>query len=348
MARVVLITGVSRYPGTRLAAAVAADPNVDRVIGIDAAAPLPDDLALIGRTEFVRADIRNPLVAKLLGQASVDTVVHTAVTAKPRGAGGRTPTKESNVLGTMQLLAAIQKSPGVARLVLKSTTSVYGTSPRDPAVFSEQTNLRAIPRSGYGKDAVEVESYVRGFARRRPDVRISVLRLANVIGPTIDTPLTRYLTLPVVPTSLGFDPRLQFVHETDAVEVMRLATLGERPGVFNVAGDGVLLLSQALRRAGRIALPVPAPALSVVGKLGRRGGLVASSEQAELLSYGRVVDGAGLRTGFGFRLGYSTAEAFDDFVVGRGLRAPIDVGAVGSFVADPLRRIAAPAGGVHG
>ena len=124
--------------------------------------------------------------------------------------------KELNVIGTMQLLAACGKCESVRRLVVKSTTAVYGASPRDPAVFTEDMAARALPGSGYAKDAVEVEGYVRGFSRRRPDVAVTTLRFANFVGPYIDTPLTRYFQLPMVPTALGFDPRLQFVHEIDA------------------------------------------------------------------------------------------------------------------------------------
>ena len=79
---------------------------------------------------------------------------------------------------------------------------------------------KALPSSGYAKDAVEVEGYVRGFIRRRPDVDVTLLRFANFVGPFIDTPLTRYFQLPVVPTAFGFDPRMQLLHETDAVEIM--------------------------------------------------------------------------------------------------------------------------------
>ncbi len=318
MAQVVLITGVSRYLGARLAGILAADPSVERVIGIDTAPPGPADVVRMGRTEFVRADIRNPLIAKVIAQAKVDTIVHTSVTATPRGAGGRTPMKELNVIGTMQLLAAGQKSDTVRRLVVKSSSSVYGSSPRDPAVFSERTAAKAVPRSGYAKDTVEVEGYVRGFSRRRPDVGVTVLRFVNFIGPTIDTPITRYLALPVVPTSLGFDPRLQFIHEDDAMDVLRLATLTDRPGTFNVAGDGVMLLSQALRRAGRVAIPIPMPAVELVGNLVRRSGAVDfSPEQMEFLSFGRVVDTTALHEHFGFVPAYSTSAAFDDFLRGR-------------------------------
>lgn len=124
--------------------------------------------------------------------------------------------KEINVIGTMQLLAACQRSPSLRRLVVKSTSAVYGSSPRDPALFSEDLVGKVPPRSGWGKDSVEVEGYVRGFSRRRPDVDVVTLRLANLVGPAIRTPMTDYFGLPVIPTVLGFDPRLQFLHEDDA------------------------------------------------------------------------------------------------------------------------------------
>lgn len=318
MTKVVLITGVSRYLGSRLAGRLSADPSIDRVIGVDTAPPSRADLDLLGRTEFVRADIRNPLIAKVISQAEVDTVVHASITATPHGAGGRTPMKEMNVIGTMQLLAACQKSESVRRLVVKSTTAVYGNSPRDPAIFTEEMPAKALPSSGYAKDAVEVEGYVRGFIRRRPDIAVTLLRFANFAGPFIDTPLTRYFQLPVVPTALGFDPRLQLMHETDAIEVLRLATTTDRPGTFNAAGDGALLLSQAVRRAGRLMLPVPAPAVSLVGRLVRRSGRVDfSPEQMQFLNFGRVVCNERLKSVFGYNPVFTTAETFDSFLTGR-------------------------------
>ncbi len=339
--RNVLVTGVSRYLGGRLAAQLAADPEIDRVIGVDTAPPSRFDLARLGRTEFVRADIRNPLIARVIEQARIETVVHASVTATPRSVGGRTPMKELNVIGTMQLLAACQKSESVRRVVVKSTTAVYGSSPRDPAVFTEDMQAIRLPRSGYAKDAVEVEGYVRGFSRRRPDIAVTVLRFANFIGPTSDTPLTRYLALPIVPTGFGFDARLQLLHEDDAIEVLRLATGSDRPGVFNVAGEHPLLLSQVLRRAGRLQLPVPQPAVDFVGRLVRRSGAVDfSPEQMQFLNFGRVVDTTRLRRDFAYQPQHDTAAALAAFIDGRPVRPVVSPLA--------LRRIEQRLGGLLG
>lgn len=351
MPSVVLVTGVSRYLGSRVAGLLAVDPGIDRVIGVDTAPPSRADLARLGRTEFVRADIRNPLIAKVITNAGVDSVVHASVTATPRGAGGRVPMKEMNVIGTMQLLAACQRSDTVRRLVVKSTTAVYGASPRDPAIFTEEMPARELPRSGYAKDAVEVESYVRGFSRRRPDIAVTVFRFANFIGPAIDSPLSRYLAMPVVPVAFGFDPRLQLLHEDDAIDVLRLATLTDCPGVFNVAGDGVLLLSQALRRSGRIALPVPAPAVDLVGSLLRRSGVVDfSPEQMQFLNFGRVVDVAKLRTEFGYDPQYDTSSAFESYLRGRPVAPVISSNSVrhAEQVLDRLLSAVSRVGADHG
>ena len=318
---VVLVTGVSRFLGGHLAARLAANPDIDRVLGVDTVPPPSDLLRRMGRAEFVRADIRNPLISKVIAHASVDTVVHASLSANPASSGGRATMKEMNVIGTMQLLAACQKAPTVQRMVLKSTTAVYGSSPRDPALFDETTTPKDLPSGGYAKDAVEIEGYLRGFARRRPDVGVTVLRFSNFIGPRIDTVLTRYFALPLIPTVLGYDARVQLLHEEDALAVLERATGGDLPGVFNVAADGVLLLSQAIRRAGRVPLPVPSIAVRPASRIFRGARLVDfSPEQMRFLNFGRVVDTGRLRRQFGFTPRWTTTQAFDDYVRGRALR----------------------------
>jgi UDP-glucose 4-epimerase len=316
MGRVVLVTGVARYLGGRLAQVLQADPSVERVIGVDVVPPTAD----LGAAEFVRADIRNPIISKVISSASVDTVVHMSVLAQPGRAGGRTIMKEVNVIGTMQLLAACQKAPSVRKLVVKSSTTVYGASPKDPAMFTEDMEPRSLPRSGFAKDSVEVEGYVRGFARRRPDADVTVLRFANFLGDKMETPMSAYFELPLIPTVLGFDPRLQFMHPDDGLDCLRLCTVEQRPGTFNVAGDGVLTLSQAIRKTGRPRLPLPSALVSSVGGLVRRANVVDfSPEQLRFLTYGRGVDTTRMREVLRFRPSYSTVACFDDFVRTRSL-----------------------------
>ncbi len=146
---------------------------------------------------------------------------------------------------------------------------------------------------------------MRGFARRRPDVAVCVLRFANILGPAADT-LASYFALPVLPTVFGYDPRLQFVHEDDVIEVLRIGAHEPRrgtlnSGTFNIAGDGVLLLSQCSRRLGLPTVPLLLPAVTWAGSLMRTLGMSDfSPEQIRLLTHGRVVATDQMRQTLGF------------------------------------------------
>ncbi|MEU5404370.1 NAD-dependent epimerase/dehydratase family protein [Streptomyces sp. NPDC005963] len=349
MGKVVLVTGVARQLGGRLVRRIQQDPEVQRVIGVDVVRPEHE----LGDADFIQADIRQPTIGRVLAEHRVDTVVHLDVTGTPLGAGGRAAVKETNVIGTMQLLGACQKSPDVRRLVIKSTTSVYGSASRDPAVFTETTPPKSLPSGGFAKDSVEVEGYVRGFARRRPDVAVCVLRFANVLGPCADSPLAEFFSLPVLPTVFGYDPRLQFVHEDDVIDVLEMALHEPRrgtlnSGTFNIAGDGVLLLSQCSRRLGRPTLPVLLPAVTWIGSALRTVGITDfSPEQIRLLTHGRVVSTVQMRETLGFEPKFTTAETFADFARSReaGLLPPHTLVRAVDQVAESLSARLAHGGG---
>lgn len=326
MSRVVLVTGVSRDLGARFARTLAARPDVD-VVGVDVTPPRHD----LGRARYIRADIRNAGIARVIAQQAVETVVHLGVVSTATGAGGRSVMKEINVVGTMQLLAACQKSETVRRLVTQSSVSVYGAGPRDPARFTEEMTARSQPRSGFAKDSIEIESYVRGLARRRPDLIVTTLRPAALMGAHVESSITRYLTLPVVPRPMGYDARLQFLHPEDAVQALLLATDREIPGTYNVAADDFITLSQALAILGRPQLPVPGPLDNVLAAVARQARILElSADQLAALTYGRGMDTSRFTEATGFVPRYSTRSAFEEFAgsVRPGPLQPVRVSAV--------------------
>ncbi|MDA2987857.1 MAG: NAD-dependent epimerase/dehydratase family protein [Actinomycetota bacterium] len=311
MGVVAVVTGVSRYFGGKVADLLVGQPGVDRVIGVDVVPP-PTPL----ESEFIRADIRSPVLGRIMDDAGVDTVVHMGVIATPRQAGGRSVMKDINVIGTMQLLAACQRAESVRNLVVKSTAAVYGSGPRDPALITEEDLPRHPPTSGWAKDSAEVEDYVRSFGRRRSDVRIATLRFANIVGPGMRTGMTSYLTMPVVPTVLGFDPRLQFVHEDDAVDVTRRVVLQRSRGTYNIAGDGVVLLSQAIRMMNRTMVPLPSAVLPFAGRSLARGAWADfSRDQIRYLTYGRALDTSAAANDLGFQARFSSEQALESLAL---------------------------------
>ncbi|UKN41680.1 glucose epimerase/dehydratase [Mycobacterium lepromatosis] len=323
--KVVLVTGACCFLGSYLTARLAQNPLINAVIAVDAIAPSKDILRRLGRAEFVRADIRNPFIAKVIRNGEVDTVVHAAAASYAPRSYGSAALKELNVMGAMQLFAACQKAPTVRRVVLTSTSEVYGSGARDPVMFTEDSGSWRPFREGFAKDSLDIEGYARGLGRRRPDIAVTILRLANMIGPAMDTTLSRYLAGPLVPTVFGRDARLQLLHEQDALGALECAAMIGKAGTFNIGASGIMMLSQAIRRAGRIAVPVPGFGAWALGLLRWVNCYTEiTRDQFEYLSYGRVMDTTRMGSELGYNPKWTTAEAFDDYVRGRGLTPIID------------------------
>jgi UDP-glucose 4-epimerase len=306
----VLITGVSRFLGLRLAKRLEDDPSVESIIGVDLEEPpIP-----IERFEFVRVDIRNPLIARVIEATGATVLVHTNISSTQAILGGRSQMKENNVIGTMQVLAGAQRARQLRKVVVKSSSAIYGSGPGEPSILPEDHAARQVELSGYGKDCAEAETYARDFGRRRPEVDLVILRTQNVIGPTVRTNITDYLSLPAVPTALGYDPRLQFLHEEDAVDAFRRTITEDCRGIFNVAADGVVYLSQAIRLMGKVELPLLLPAAEGIASLLRSFNAIDfPTDQLKLILYGRVVDTLRAKEAFGFAPRYTTESALKDF-----------------------------------
>jgi UDP-glucose 4-epimerase len=278
----ILITGLSTYWGGRLAQALERFPQVDAIVGVDNEEPTVE----LERTEYVKVGAQHALLRRVVEAAEIDTVVDTrlvvdsAVTSSSKA-------HENNVMGTMNILAACTGADSpVRKVVFKSSTHFYGCHQDDPAFFDETMRRPHPPRSGIEKDVVEAEASVNEFAERHPDTAVSILRFANVLGPDVETSHTKLFSLPMVPMILGFDPRYQFVHEDDVVHALEHAVKHRVPGTFNVAGDGVLALSEVAGLLGKPYAPVLPPWGSVVKRLG----VQIPPEALEQMRYGRGVD----------------------------------------------------------
>lgn len=246
-ASVVLVTGVAGYWGARVAARLLEDPDL-HVIGLDVEPPEND----LDGLDYVQADIRNPLLAQLLREEGVDTVFHLAFA---EGVRRSEAAFDYNVMGTMKVCGACAVA-GVGKVVLKSSTTVYGAHPDNTAFLTEDSELRGSRRYGYNRYRLEIESFCNGFRRQVPEVMLTVLRFASVVGPTADTPLNRYLSDSPVPTLMGFNPMLQVIHEDDVVAALVHAGQNDASGVFNVAADPPMPLKRILGLVGRLPLPI--------------------------------------------------------------------------------------------
>jgi UDP-glucose 4-epimerase len=309
--RRILIAGIGSHWGTELALRLERHPAVEEVIGIDVAPPRAD----LERTEFIEADIRSPMLGRLIPATRADTLVHTGVLLYPEPGKPARALHDINVIGSLQLLAACERSPTIERVVIRGSAAIYGCEPAGPSFFSEEM-ARILPlRTRFQRDIGELEGYFENFGRRHSRITCCMLRYQPEIGPGLRSPLARYLSLPAVPTQLGFDPRLQLIHADDATGALLKATIDPIRGAVNVAPSGSISLSRILRLAGRGQIPLPHPLFGpAMARLGNRlGAGTLYGDAVRLLRYGRGVTNARLREELGFEPRFDAAGAIRDF-----------------------------------
>jgi UDP-glucose 4-epimerase len=323
MGRRVLITGVSGYWGSELARRLERLPEIEYIAGLDVRPPAGD----LQRTEFIRADIRNPLVSKLLPPTAVDTVVHCDVLLAPEPGKGPRQLHDINVIGSLQLLAACEQTDSVETIIVRGSAAIYGAEPNAPEFFTEDMARRFPLRTRFQRDIGELESYFENHSRRHPDATVMMLRYQPSLSATLESPLTQYLRQPIVPVRMGFDPLLQFVHGDDAVGALAAAVRQPVHGAVNVAGEGSISLTRLLRLAARPTLPVPGPLFGVaLGVVGRLGFGRLPPEAIPWLRNGVTIDVTRLiqEVGFSPRTTLATVEEFVEGVGGRNVRRPKD------------------------
>ena len=319
MGRRILLTGLDTFWGGKVAAALEKNPEVEMILGMGTGKPSIG----LERTEYVRAEQSYSLLERIVSSTEVDTIVHTFLVVDSTRTSGR-DLHEVNVIGTMNLLAAAG-APGssVRHVVVKSSTVVYGAGPKDPAWFAEDTPRSRPPRTRLERSLTEAETYVRDFADDNPDILVTVLRFANVLGASVETPISRNLARGMFPAVAGYDPQIQFVEEDDVVRCFELVVRERVPGVFNVAADGCLPWSQVARLAGawRLRLP-PLFTREAAAPLVRLNLLDLPPELEDLLRFGRGVDTTSLK-GLGFRFDTTSAGTVELFARAGRLSQPV-------------------------
>ncbi len=290
--RRVFVTGAASWTGGQLIKRLEARPDVE-VFAVDDVDP-----RVTFSSPFEKLSLERLALARYVLEVEPDTIIHLQ-SVHSTAEEGRNRSAEERIVGALALFGAIERLDSVRSVIVKSDTAVYGASPRNPSMMAETTRPQGTP-SRYQRDLAEMERFVTQTSDRHDHITYTILRFAPIFGPSVGNPLSRYLTLPMVPTLLGFDPRFQFTHEDDAVGALEHALDTGVEGAFNIAADGQLYLSRVLRLGSRITQPMPSRLFdSAIKNLGRIGILVPAHLQA-LLKHGRITDTVLMRSEFGF------------------------------------------------
>jgi Nucleoside-diphosphate-sugar epimerases len=313
----VALTG-SGYKGISLLRWLDHDPRFSRVIYLDHKKPQQS----LNKAEFHRIDLTETLadvnLAEILKKQKIETLIHTAFPITPPH--NVALAHEVISVGSMYVCNAAAEA-GVRKMVLASTADVYGAFPDNPNYITEKQTPRAGLRSKFLADKIDAENQFLRFAKKNPGSTVTILRPCTILGPRIESYKTRYLSRFLVPTVLGFDPLVQFIHEEDLLRAFQTVTLKDCPGTFNLAGEGVLPLSKAIRLMGKIPIPLSLTGLkSLVQMLWFTGISPAPATHLDFLKYMCVVAIDRAQREIGFEPRFSSREALLDFAGAERLR----------------------------
>lgn len=305
------------FKGLNILKRLETDSRYKHVVAIDHKKPP----LTLKKTRFYKIDLTEALadqaLADILKNENCDTLVHTAFPMTPPH--NEALAHEIIAIGTYYIFNACHAA-SVRKVVISSTADVYGAFPTNPNFLTEDMPLRAHLRSRFLADKIEAERTALKYQAKHPDRIVSILRPCTILGPTINSYKTRYLRRSIITTMLGFDPLVQFVHEDDCLDAHMKLIDEDHPGIFNLAGDGVLPLSRVIEICGKTNLRLTQIGFkTMVQLLWYMDISPAPASHADFLRYLCIVDNSKIKK-IGFFPRYTTKEALLSFVGAERLR----------------------------
>ncbi|HLX47053.1 MAG TPA: NAD-dependent epimerase/dehydratase family protein [Streptosporangiaceae bacterium] len=292
------MTGAARGLGHALAVKLAASERVRRVIAID------DHRGEATGVTWRVVNVRDPALAGRL--AEVDVLVHTDLDLTPES--DRSARRAFNVRGVQTVLTSAAAGR-VGRVILVTSAMVYGASPDNPVPLPETAPLATDLDGSVVGDLLEIEDLARRAPRTNPGTLITVARPAALVGPGVDTFVTRHFEAPRLLTIKSSTPSWQFCHTDDLVSALELAVAGEITGSFAVGCDGWLEQDQVEELSGLHRVELPAGlTFGTAQRLHRVGITPAPATDLRYVVYPWVVDCAALRAA-GWRPAYDNEAA---------------------------------------
>ena len=238
----VLVTGAGGYIGRALIQALAGSTErIGAVTALDVR-PVKDTDQTAG-VKYEEADIRSPDLAEVVGRHQPDVVVHLAAVVTPGRKSDREFEYSVDVLGTKNLLEACLAA-GVGKVIVTSSGAAYGYHPDSSEWLDEMDPLRGNVEFAYSDHKRQVEEMLATWRVEHPDLKQIVFRPGTILGETAANQITDLFAKPWVLGLAGVDSPFVIIWDQDVVGAILCGVTGDRTGIFNLAGDGVLTLKE--------------------------------------------------------------------------------------------------------
>jgi nucleoside-diphosphate-sugar epimerase len=296
---VVAITGAASGAGRGLTARLAGSAEVRKVIALD------DHRGDVPGVTWRVVDVTDPLLSGRL--SDVDVIVHLDLERSPDFDPRERRTH--NVRGAQTVVTAAGAAR-VRHVILITSSMVYGASADNQVPLVEDAPLRAEQNSSIVGDYLEIEEVAAVAPVTHPGMRVTVVRPAALVGPGIDTVVTRHFEAPRLLAAKGCPPRWQFCHIDDLVSALEQVVLGRvTDPVVAVGGEGWLDTDEVEQITAKRRFELPASVtFGTAQRLHRLGLTPAPASELEYVVYPWVVDCARLRAA-GWKPAYDNATA---------------------------------------
>lgn len=309
-AKVVAVTGASGYIGARLLQHLGEDQEFERLVAMDIR-PLP--LPVHDATVYSR-DVSAP-IDDALGHHQVTTLVHLAfISRQGRSRRDVRAIRQANLKALHSVLNSCVRVK-VGHIIYLSSHTVYGAHPDNPVPLTEDAPLRPLTTFPYGYDKFLADQVLQTFAEQHPNTRVTVLRPCVVLGPSAGNDFARAFFRSWLPVVKGHNPSLQFLHEDDLVRVMASIIRLGLPGVFNVAGEGVVSYREMTEIIRSKAVSLPSLLAYPIARLTRGVGIRRDSMASwvDMVKYPMVLNTDRLAQAAGYRPWHSSRDTLTAF-----------------------------------
>ena len=303
----IAITGAAGYFGRKIIERLEENNECELIVGISRR----NFKHPFKKLQYHQMDVRDKKLKDLFQKYDVDIVVHLAFVLNPTH--DREEMRDINVNGAKNVLNAC-KEIGIEKIIMTSSTMVYGAWPDNPKFLTEESPLRGHPTYYYNQDKVQVEKLCKQFMEENPEIKMAILRPCLVLGPTVDHFYARLLNWPVLPLVDGENPDMQFLHEDDLARAYELFIMNDIEGIFNIVGEGTMKWKEVIETAGKRAVKLPGKLLYPLLSLSWHLRLMQFPPQIlDFIKYRWVASGEKAKKA-GFKPEYSTKETLLDFL----------------------------------
>lgn len=308
---VIAITGSSGYIGSRFLRKLEDEDSIGGLVAIDLK-PLPTPIHNVSQHTL---DISKS-VNSVFQNSPINSVVHLAF--DPRIAKNKLESKkiaDCNLKGLKNILDKC-RSYHVKNFLYLSSHTVYGAYHDNPVPITENVAPRPLPGFTYSETKLQSEEIVQKFAVDNPTTTVTILRCSMVIGPGDDNFVTKALLKPILLGVMGSDPPLQFIHEDDLSNLLVHVTLNPIPGIFNVAGKGIIRYSKLASILERKLISLPSFIAYRLVQTAWKTGMQKESPSIglNLVRYPVILSTGKIRAVSGFQFRYTAEEAATSFV----------------------------------